>query len=180
MNDVVPSDLDLLTLSQLKQVASSQPQPYRVHVQVDMKSERTASTGSPFLEIKLADSGDSLTWRLFDNNPLFRDAGELKRGVFIELAAQWIDTGKYGMEPKQAQMRLLSDEERETLLNGDPTLLEAEADEQSRNGRALGHFALRSVDDELHDRVLHPGGGAFNRCRRPLVSNVPGTTSRRW
>lgn len=124
MNDVLPSDLDLLTLSQLKQVASSQPQPYRVHVQVDMKSERTASTGSPFLEIKLADSGDSLTWRLFDNNPLFRDAGELKKGVFIELAAQWIDTGKYGLEPKQAQMRLLSDEERETLLNGDPTLAE--------------------------------------------------------
>lgn len=121
------ADLDLLTISQLKSIASGQPQPYRLHVQVEMKAERTTSTGAPFVEVKLADAGDSLVWRVFDNNPLFRDAAELDRGQFIELAAQWIDTGKYGIEPKQPRLRLLSEEERATLLSGDSELARQQA-----------------------------------------------------
>lgn len=126
MNDTA-ADLDLLTISQLKSIANAQPQPYRLHAQVDMKAERTTSGGAPFLEIKLADAGDSLVWRVFDNNPLFRDAGDLERGKFIELAAQWIDTGKYGIEPKQPRMRLLSEEERSMLLLGDAQLAQQQA-----------------------------------------------------
>jgi 3'-5' exoribonuclease len=33
-----------------------------------------------------------------------------------------MDTGKYGLEPKQPRLRLLSEEERQALLNGDPDL----------------------------------------------------------
>jgi 3'-5' exoribonuclease len=120
MND--DHDLDLLTLSQLKQIASAQAQPYRVHVQVEQKMERTTSTGAPYVELKLADAADALVWRVFDNNPMFLDAGQLTRGAFIELAAQWMDTGKYGLEPKQPRLRLLNEEERQALLNGDSEL----------------------------------------------------------
>jgi 3'-5' exoribonuclease len=101
MDNPDSNDLDLLTLAQLKQIAAAQPQPYRLHVQVEAKMEKTTTSGAPFLEIKLADAGDSLLWRVFDNNPLFLAARELTRGVFIQLAAQWVDTGKYGIEPEQ-------------------------------------------------------------------------------
>ncbi len=113
---------DLLTLTQIRQVAGPSPQPYRVHVQVDQRSEKQTSGGAPFLEIKLADGGESMVWRLFDNNPLFADARALQRGHFIELTAQWIDTGKYGIEPRQPQMRSLSEEEKLLVLGGDPDL----------------------------------------------------------
>jgi 3'-5' exoribonuclease len=118
------SDLDLLTLTQLKQVIRAQPQPYRVHVQVESQVRRSTKDGKPYLEVRLADAGDALMWRVFDGNPNFLEAEALRRGDFIELAAQWMDAGKYGPEPKQPQMRRLSDEERSTLLLGDPALAE--------------------------------------------------------
>lgn len=113
---------DLLTLTQLRQVAGPSPQPYRVFAQVDQRSEKQTSQGAPFLEVKLADAGDSMVWRVFDNNPLFPEARALQRGHFIEITAQWIDTGKYGIEPRQARMRPLSEEEKHTLLAGDADL----------------------------------------------------------
>ncbi len=113
---------DLLTLLQLRQVANLSPQPYRVHVQVDSRADKQTSQGAPFFEIKLADAADSLLWRIFDNNPLFHDARSLQRGSFIELTALWIDTGKYGIEPRQPQMRPLTEEEKQTLLAGDAEL----------------------------------------------------------
>lgn len=122
MEDV--SDLELLTLTQIRQVAGPTPQPYRVHVQVDSRTEKQTSGGSPFLEVRLADSGDALTWRLFDSNPLFPEARQLARGSFLELAALWVDTGKYGIEPRQPRMRFLNEEERQTLLSGDAELAE--------------------------------------------------------
>lgn len=113
---------DLLTLTQLRQIAGPAPQPYRVHVQVDQVTEKQTSGGAPFLEVKLADAGEALTWRVFDNNPQFHSARQLARGSFIELAAQWVDTGKYGVEPRQPQLRLLSDEEKLAVLGGDAEL----------------------------------------------------------
>ena len=146
MSETTAADLDLLTIPQLKQVASSQAQPYRIHVQVEQHSQRTTAGGAPFLEIRLADAGDSLLWRVFDNNPLFLDAGSLKRGDFIELAAQWIDTGKYGLEPKQPRLRHLSEPERSTLLLGDP-----DRAEQQRSDYA----DIRRFTGEIRDPRLH-------------------------
>lgn len=116
------SDLELLTLTQLRQVAGPSPQPYRVHVQVDARTEKQTSQGSPYYELKLADAAESIVWRIFDNNPLFAEARMLPRGAFIELAAQWVDTGKYGLEPRQPRFRHLSEEEKASLLGGDADL----------------------------------------------------------
>jgi 3'-5' exoribonuclease len=139
------TELDLLTLSQLKQIASMQPQPYRLHAQVEQKSEKTTGGGAPYLELRLVDASDWMVWRVFDSNPVFMEAGQLTRGVFIELAAQWIDTGKYGLEPKQPQMRLLTEEEKQTLLNGDPEL----ASQQAADFDAICSFASEICDPRL-------------------------------
>lgn len=121
MEDPLASDLDLITITQLRQIANQTPQPYRLHVQVELRIEKATSSGSPFYEVKLVDAGDSLVWRVFDNNPQFHEVAKLSRNAFIQLAAQWVD-GKYGVEPRQAQLRLLSEAETSTLLLGDPDL----------------------------------------------------------
>ncbi|MES2598498.1 MAG: HD domain-containing protein [Verrucomicrobiota bacterium] len=118
------SDLpDVITITQLRQIAGPTPQPYRIQVQVDNRTEKLTSSGNPFFEFKLADGGDSLLWRLFDSNPMFDEARSLARGAFIEINAQWVDTGKYGIEPRHARLRPLTEEEKGTLLGGDPDLL---------------------------------------------------------
>lgn len=121
MDDALADDLDLITITQLRQIANQAPQPYRLHVQVESRIEKTTSSGSPFSEVKVVDAGDAFVWRVFDNNPLFQDVSKLGRNVFIQLAGQWVD-GKYGLEPRQVQMRALSAEETSTLLLGDPDL----------------------------------------------------------
>lgn len=121
MEDTSASDLDLITITQLWQVANQTPQPYRLHLQVESRIEKATSSGSPFFEVKLVDAGDSFVWRVFDNHPLFQDAAKLTRNSFIQLAGQWVD-GKYGLEPRQVQMRALAEDESSTLLLGDPDL----------------------------------------------------------
>lgn len=117
----MPDDLDLITITQLRQVANQTPQPYRLHLQVESRLEKATSAGSPFFEVKLVDAADSFIWRVFDNNPLFQDAARLARNNFIQLAGQWVE-GKYGLEPRQVHMRVLAEDETSTLLLGDPDL----------------------------------------------------------
>src|SRR3954470_14758917 len=64
-------DFDLLTLRQLKLVADAAPQPYRIRVQVDAVNTRETSQGKPFIEVKLTDGTELMTWRVFDGNPLY-------------------------------------------------------------------------------------------------------------
>lgn len=125
------NDWERLTLTQLKQVLEAAPQPYRVHAQVDAFVEKQTTHGAPFIEVKLADAGGSLVWRIFDNHPAFGQAKQLRRGEFIELAAKWVDGGKYGPEPKYAQWRSLAEHEQESLLNGDPELAQRQKDDFS-------------------------------------------------
>jgi 3'-5' exoribonuclease len=121
MSELLPDDLDLITITQLRQVANPTPQPYRLHLQIESRIEKATSSGSPFFEVKLVDAADSFIWRVFDNNPLFQDASKLARNTFIQLAGQWVE-GKYGLEPRQVQMRMLAEDETSTLLLGDPDL----------------------------------------------------------
>lgn len=112
------SQPDLLTLAQLKQVANAQPQPYRVRAQVESTAEKQTQQGKPYFEIKLTDGEESLVWRVFDGSPLFQDAANMDRQAWIEIAAYWVDTGKFGLDPRQPMMRRLEAREVEELLAG--------------------------------------------------------------
>lgn len=144
MEETTADDLDLITLTQLRQVVNQTPQPYRLHLQVELRTEKTTSAGSPFFEVKLVDAADSLVWRVFDNNPLFQDVARLGRNAFIQLAGQWVE-GKYGIEPRQVQMRALSEDEVVTLLLGDPELA---ARQQADYAEIVGFI------DSIHDPRL--------------------------
>lgn len=112
-------DYDLLTITQLKQVANTTPQSYRIQAQVDGMVEKQTQAGSPYFELRLTDGHESLLWRVFDNSPAFDAVRHLPRTAsWIELAGQWIDTGKYGLEPKHPALRRLTAEEIHALLGG--------------------------------------------------------------
>ncbi len=127
---------DLITLLQLKQVANTQPQPYRVQAQVEAVVEKQTQGGKPYYEARLTDGEDSLVWRVFDGSPLFMEASALARQSWIELTAQWVDTGKFGLDPKQPALRMLTTEEVHQLLDGSEQ-------SRARNRQDYGEIATR-------------------------------------
>lgn len=109
---------DILTITELRQVAGPSPQRYGIRAQVESASQRQTAQGKPFFDIRLTDGAEPLTWRVFDNNPLFLEVGNVPRQAWVELCADWIDTGKYGLEPKNPTLRRLSEDEVQVLLMG--------------------------------------------------------------
>jgi 3'-5' exoribonuclease len=145
--------LDLLSLTQLRQVVSTaQAQPYRIHAQVESNSQKQTAQGKPYLEIKLSDGSEPLTWRVFDGNPIFLEAGGLSRQAWVELSADWIDTGKYGLEPKNPQLRRLSDDEVQSLLLGS---------DEARENLATDYGTLIIMANEMADPRLKALALAF-------------------
>jgi len=158
-----PADLDLLTVRQLKQVASTAPQPYRIHVQVELNAVKETSQGKPYHELKLTDGTESLTWRVFDGSHLFSAAADLKKAEWIELAAHWVDTGKFGLDARSAVMRLLEDEEIQALLGGD----EDSRERQRTDYGSIVDFVASIADPRLHkvcSLFLDQHGDRFKRA----------------
>lgn len=140
-----PHDLELLTIRQLKRVAGPQPQPYRTHAQIDGSAVKETAQGKPYHELKLADGTDSFIWRVFDGSPLFSDASQLQRGAWIELSAEWVDAGKFGLEPRNAELRKLVEEEVKALLGGDAA---QQAQQESDYGTII-EFCEKMADPRL-------------------------------
>ena len=113
---------DLLSLTQLRQVANATPQPYRIHAQVDTVTQKQTAAGKPYFDVKLTDGSEPIVWRLFDGNPLMAEAAQLERGAWVEITALWVDKGKYGLDPTNATMRRLTTDETEQLMAGDEEL----------------------------------------------------------
>jgi 3'-5' exoribonuclease len=145
-----PHDLEQLTIRQLKRVAAPQPQPYRVRAQVDGNAVKETSQGKPYHELKLNDGTEALTWRVFDGSPVFSAAASLQRGAWIELAADWVDTGKFGLDPRNASLRALEESEVQELLGGDAASRERQ---QADYGTVAG-FCEAMADPRLRGVCL--------------------------
>ena len=117
-------EIDRLSLAELKRVAETTPQRYAVHAQVDGALQKPTKQGKTYLELKLADGGENLTWRVFDGVAWFLDAAKLRKGEWVEICADWVDTGNYGIEPRNVVLRLLREDEMLAVLAGDPALRE--------------------------------------------------------
>jgi 3'-5' exoribonuclease len=109
---------DQVSISELRVVTGATAQTYRVQAQVDAVVQRQTSQGKPYFDVRLIDGAEPLVWRVFDNNPLFSEVGALQRQAWVELSAEWINSGKYGLEAKQASLRRLEDDEVQRLLLG--------------------------------------------------------------
>lgn len=138
-------DLYQLTISQLKQVAAEMPQPYRIHAQIESANTRETSQGKAFYEIRLNDGTDQLLWRVFDSHEVFSSCANLRRGQWLELGGQWLDTGKFGLEVRNAGYRMLSSEEIQVCLAGDEEI----AEKQKRDFAAIQDHVEGMIDPRL-------------------------------
>ena len=152
-----------LTIAQLKQAAGAAPEPFAVHAQVESSTKKPTQTGKPYLEIKLSDGTEKLTWRVFDGAAWFLDAADLRKNDWIELAAYWQQTGKFGIEPRSVIVRRLNDEEVQALLIGDA----ATRTRQHEDFETITHFTSHLLDPRLRAlcaAFLQAHGERFKRA----------------
>lgn len=143
------SNFEKLNLRQLKQAVGPTPEPFRIHAQIEASAQKPSSAGKPYLELKLNDGTESITWRVFDNNPSFAQAAALRKGEWMELAAHW-ESGKYGLEPRNPALRVLEMEEVEALLSGD----EDTRDQQRLDYETITNFVSDIADPRLRGVCL--------------------------
>lgn len=140
-----PGEHERLTIAQLKQATGTTPEPFAVQVQVDSVTQKPTQAGKPYLEIKLSDGTENLTWRVFDGAAWFLEAAELRKGDWIELAAYWQQSGKFGIEPRSVQTRRLKEDEVQALLIGD----DATRERQRADYDAITNFIAGIGDPRL-------------------------------
>jgi len=110
--------MELVTIRELKQRAQAEPGGYRIHAQVESVLEKTTRTGNPFYEVRLADAEDHLALKAWSDSPEFEKAGRAQARSFVEVSGDWEDKGKYGLEARNWELRLLEGEDVEALLGG--------------------------------------------------------------
>lgn len=109
--------MDLLSIRQIRQATTDSPCQAALHVQVERMQVKPTKSGCEFLELRLADAGDHLIFRIWGDAPHFPTAKALPPGAFIEVSGEW-SSSQYGLEPRSWNLRVLEDGERVALLGG--------------------------------------------------------------
>lgn len=155
--------MDCVSIAMLKAAASEQVQPFAVHAQLDFLTPKTARSGSPYLEFGLVDASGALGLRAWSDTALFQSLASLQPGQFVCLEAEWQSNGPYGLEPKRATLRELTEPERAALLEGAGKFRER----QQRDHEAVLSFADSIWDPRLRalcQRFLQEQGERFRRA----------------
>jgi 3'-5' exoribonuclease len=112
--------LEWITVEKLRACAGPVPRRYRLRAQIESIATRVTSNGGEYLETRLVDATGSLVWRVFDSSQQIGNVRDLGEGAFVEVDGQWLDAGKFGVEPRGVSLRKLTEEEKTELLAGDP------------------------------------------------------------
>src|SRR6188768_1443176 len=118
---------EILSISDLKKHAVGNRVEAAVHGQVESLQKKSTKEGKPFWEVTLADAEAKLTLRAWSDGPAFGLCEELAAGAFIEAAGEFVHNGTFGLDAKRWSCRVLSEEERDSLLAGSPALQEKQA-----------------------------------------------------
>ncbi len=105
------------SLTQLQILAAEAPTQGTVLAQISRKETRQTKTGRPYLEITLSDVAANISVKVWDNAPWYPQFLAVEAGSYVAVSATW-QSGAYGMEMSQAELRPLSPQEEETLLAG--------------------------------------------------------------
>ncbi|MDQ6808469.1 MAG: HD domain-containing protein [Verrucomicrobiota bacterium] len=117
--------MELKTLKQIRHAAQNgSGVEARVHVQVEAAAAKVTREQKPYCELALADAADRMTLRVWSDHPSYRACGSLDREDFIELSGEFYQHPQYGLEAKRWDVRALTAEEQQHLLQGPPELRE--------------------------------------------------------
>ena len=154
--------MDCATISTLKSSITDSPQAFAVHAQLDSVAPKTSRSGSPYLEFGLVDATGTLSLRAWSDTPIFQALSSLRPGQFVRVEAEWQSNGAFGIEPKRASLRELTDPERSALLEGSGELRER----QNRDFETIQAFIQSIADPRLQGlclRFLQEYGDRFRR-----------------
>jgi 3'-5' exoribonuclease len=154
--------MDLMTLTEIRRAAQSDPPTARVHVQVEAAAPRLTREQQPYCELVLADACDRMTLRVWSDHPAYKACSELKREDFIELTAEFHQHSQYGLEARKWTVRPLTEQEKKELLQG-PADLRAK---QAKDSEFIAQTAKSIVDPRLRalsEVFLNEWGDRFRR-----------------
>lgn len=135
------------SIRELKQVATREPKPALVHVQLDQNKTRSTKNGDPYFELRFADAESTLVLRVWNSTPMYESVGELQESGFYELSGEFgLGNDGKSIDSRQWQARPLTEAEIDALLGGSAELREKQDQ----------HFAyIEQTVAEISDPRLH-------------------------
>ncbi len=112
----------ILSITQLKQIASQGRVEAKVHVQVDTLNRKETKGGKPYWEALFADAESRMVLKAWSDTPAFEICETLSPETFLEIGGEFINDANFGLDAKNWTVRELSIEERDALLAGPPEL----------------------------------------------------------
>src|SRR5438105_2112791 len=114
--------MQLMTLSEIRRAAQSDPVSARAHVQVENVTAKLTREQQPYCELALADACDRMTLRVWSDHPAYKTCSALSGEEFIELTAEFHQHSQFGLEARKWVVRPLTEQETNELLQGPPEL----------------------------------------------------------
>src|SRR5215203_324959 len=173
--------MELLSISDVRRRAQSEPLSARIHVQVNAAEAKATREGKPYCELALADACDRMLLRVWSDHPEFRACESLQASDFVELAGDFAQHQQFGLEAKQWKVRALTSDEITALLAGPPELRAKQTtdwNEITQRVRAIGDPRLRALGEafiaEFGERFRRTAGArSYHHARRGgLVEHV--------
>jgi 3'-5' exoribonuclease len=142
--------MQLMTLSEIRRAAQSGPVSARVHVQVEAASPKLTREQQPYCELTLADACDRMTLRVWSDHPAYKACGALTSEDFVEVTGEFHRHQQYGLEARKWNVRPLTKQERDELLQGPAELRAKQASDWEfivRAARAVVDPRLRALSE---------------------------------
>jgi 3'-5' exoribonuclease len=154
--------MNLMTLTEIRRAAQSDPVNARAHVQVEAATPKLTREQKPYCELSLADACDRMTLRVWSDHPAYKACSEMTEESFIELAAEFHTHSQYGLEAQKWTVRPLTEQEKRELLQG-PANLRAK---QKADSEFVAQTVKSIVDPRLRtlcEAFLNEWGERFRR-----------------
>jgi 3'-5' exoribonuclease len=154
--------MNLMTLSEIRRAAQSDPVEGRVHVQVEAATPKLTREQQPYCELSLADACDRMTLRVWSDHPAYKSCSALKGEEFVELTGEFHSHSQYGLEARKWTVRPLTEQEKDELLQGPPDLRakqKADSDFIAQSVKTIVDPRLRA----LSEAFLSEFGERFRR-----------------
>ena len=154
--------MNLMTLTEIRRAAQSDPVDARAHVQVEAATPKLTREQKPYCELSLADACDRMTLRVWSDHPAYKACSEMTEESFIELAAEFHTHSQYGLEAQKWTVRPLTEQEKRELLQGPANLRE----KQKADSEFVAQTVKSIVDPRLRtlcEAFLNEWGERFRR-----------------
>jgi 3'-5' exoribonuclease len=146
------SKMQLMTLTEIRRAAQSDPVTARAHVQVESAAPRLTREQQPYCELVLVDACDRMTLRVWSDHPAYKACSALVGEEFIELTAEFHQHSQFGLEARKWTVRPLTEQEKNDLLQGPAEL---------RAKQAADFEFVRQTVSAISDPRLRALGQAF-------------------